>query len=184
MIGFGRDGDALVGHLEEVEVALVSSLVGQVVELIGGAAETSPTDDPFAAWEGEFDGGVALDDGDPVIARLFPDAYPDDAVASAEHRRYSRDALRRGRVQAGQVVLADLAATDGGAEPLVIPIGHADAWLKTLNAVRLSLAVRLGIEAESDHRDLERLSPRDPRYQVVAIYDWLGVVLESLLDAL
>ena len=58
-----------------------------------------------------------------------------------------------------------------------------DAWLKTLNGVRLSLAVRLGIESEDDHADLEKLPARDPRTQLVALYDWLGLVLESLLEA-
>ncbi|MDN5570782.1 MAG: DUF2017 domain-containing protein [Propionibacteriaceae bacterium] len=184
MIGFARDGDRLVAELEEVEVALVSSLVGQVVELLGGVHERDQSEDPFAAWAGEFDGGVTLDEGDPVIARLFPDAYPDDAPASAELKHYTRDALRRGRVADGALVIADLEATDGGAAPLVVPADHVEAWIKTINAVRLSLAVRLGIETDADHRQLERLSPRDPRYQVVAIYDWLAVVMESLLDAL
>ncbi|WP_342371900.1 DUF2017 domain-containing protein [Propioniciclava soli] len=187
MIGFRREGDALVAEFEEVEVALVSSLVAQVDELLGGGqvgVAPGPSEDPFDAWAGEFGDGVALDDADPVIARLFPDPYPDDPVASAEHKRYTRDALRRGRVDDAQHVLADLDATQGGEHPLVVDVAHAEAWIKTLNGVRLSLAVRLGIESDADHRGLERMSPRDPRYQVVAIYDWLAVVLESLLESL
>src|SRR4051812_13802892 len=38
-----------------------------------------------------------LDDGDlrgdPALARLFPNAYPDDEEAAAEFRRYTRDGL-------------------------------------------------------------------------------------------
>ena len=81
-------------------------------------------------------------------------------------------------------MLADLAATDEGGLPLVVAPDHAEAWIKTLNGVRLSLAVRLGIESESDHDALERLPARDPRTQLVALYDWLGTVLESLLEAI
>ncbi len=182
MIPFQRDGGELVAELDDFEVALVASLVAQVMELIGGAGE-APASDPFARWADELN-GPALDRSDPVVARLFPDAYEDDAVAAAEHRRYSEDAHRRQRIADSEVVLADLAATQDGEEPLVVAVADVDAWLKTLNGVRLSLAVRLGIESEEDHADLERLPARDPRTQLVSLYDWLGLVLESLLDAL
>lgn len=184
MIGFARDGDDLVAEMEEVEVTLLSSLVGQVNDLLGAGAQDRDPDDLFSWWEGSFGAGVALDSDDPVIARLFPDAYADDAVAAAEHRRFTQDEQRRARVADASLVLADLERTDGGRGPLVVAPGHVGAWLKTLNGVRLALAVRLGIEAESDHEHLERLSVRDPRSQIVALYDWLAVVLESLLDSL
>lgn len=182
MIGFDRTGDGLVAEWEEVEVALVTSLVAQVEELLGGAGD-APGAEGFPAWEREFGGGVRLDADDPVIRRLFPDAYPDDPVASAEHRRFSQDALRRGRVTDGRVVLEDLARTGGGERPLVVSDEHVGPWVRSLTGVRLSLAVRLGIETESDHAELERLGVRDPRTQIVAIYDWLGVVIEAMLDA-
>ncbi|MDO5534573.1 MAG: DUF2017 domain-containing protein [Propionibacteriaceae bacterium] len=185
MIPFAREGDVLVTELDDFEVSLIASLVSQVVELVGGSAPSAPaaSEDPFALWASEMGPAATLDRSDPVVARLFPDAYADE-VAAAEHRRYSEEALRRARVADADVVLAGLAATREGAEPLVIHERDADAWLKTLNGVRLSLAVRLGIESESDHAELERLSARDPRTQLVSLYDWLGLVLESLLEAL
>ena len=61
---------------------------------------------------------------------------------------------------------------------------HVDAWLKTVNALRLSLSVRLGIVDEASLDLLERLPARDPRTQLMDLYDWLGFVLESLLEAL
>ena len=39
MIPFHRDGTDLVAELDDFEVALVTSLVAQVNELIGGAGE-------------------------------------------------------------------------------------------------------------------------------------------------
>lgn len=182
MIPFSKDGDHLVSELDDFEVALVASLVTQVTELIGGSAGPEASDDPFSRWAREMRGSARLDRSDPVVARLFPDAYEDEAAA-AEHHRFSHDALRRDRLAASAVVLADLAATREGAEPLVVALDDVDAWLKTINGVRLSLAVRLGIESEADHADLARLPVRDPRTQLVALYDWLALVLESLVDA-
>lgn len=185
MIPFDRAGDDLFAELDDFEVSLIESLVGQIVDLIGGATQVAPapgaSEDPFSMWAQEFS-SPTLDRKDPVIARLFPDAY-DDELEAAEHRRYSQEGLRRGRVDAASVVLADLRATLHGEKNLVIPDDHVDAWLKTLNSVRIALAVRLGIESEEDHAELERLGVRDPRAQLVALYDWMGAFLESLLEA-
>lgn len=183
MMGFMPDDRGLVTRVDAVEISLLTSLVGQVNELLGGA-DAAEGADPFALWEESFGGGGTLDHDDPIIARLFPDAYPDDPVATAEHHRFTEDDQRRSRVHDGTVVLEDLEQTDGGASDLVVPLAHVGAWLKTLNGVRVALAVRLGIESEADHEVLEGLSVRDPRAQVVAIYDWLAMVLESLLAAL
>ena len=182
MIPFVREGAALVAELDDFEVALVASLVSQVVELVGGTPQPAAAADPFAQWAREMGGAPGLDRSDPVVARLFPDASSDERAA-AEHRRFSEGALQQARIADSQRVLAALAATREGEEPLVVPDAEVEAWLKTLNGVRLSLAVRLGIESESDHDDLERLPARDPRTQLVALYDWLGLMLESLIEA-
>ena len=50
----------------------------------------------------------------------------------------------------------------------------ARAWLRTLAAIRLVLASRLGIEVAEDH------DPDDPRF---GIYDWLGYRLDGLVAA-
>lgn len=179
---FERDGTDLVTEIDEVEVALLASLVAQVTELIGGHPD-AVGDDPFDQWAAELGaGGPQLDRSDPVVARLFPDAYA-DPDAAAEHRRLAGEGLRRARVADADVVLAGLAATQEGEQPLVIPADDLEAWAKTLNGVRLSLAMRLGIESEHDHEHLQRLGVRDPRSQLLALYDWLGEVLESLLTA-
>ncbi len=48
------------------------------------------------------------------------------------------------------------------------------SWLRTLAAVRLVLASRLGIIDDDDHSD------DDPRF---GIYDWLGFRLDGLVRA-
>lgn len=181
MTPFLREGDTFVCELDDFEVALVASLVSQVAELIGDGAASDAPGDPFARWAREFS-PAPLDRSDPVVARLFPDAYEDEGAA-AEHRRYSQDALRQARIDDSGVVLTDLEATDEGARPLVVACDHFEAWAKTINGVRLSLAVRLGIESEGDHIALQALSARDPRTQLVSLYDWLAFMLESLIEA-
>lgn len=51
----------------------------------------------------------------------------------------------------------------------------AQAWLRTLAAVRLVLATRLGVVEEDDHEH------DDPRF---GVYDWIGYRLDGLVAAL
>lgn len=186
MRAFERDGDTLVADLEDYEVAMLASLVEQLNELLGDTGErpAPASDDPFDRWEVGFGGVTPLDHDDPLVQRLFPDAYADDHAAAEDFRRFTEDELRRSRIRAGHVVLRDLRATREGRRPLVVAQSHADAWLQTVNGLRLSLSVRLGIVDEHSHTELEALPARDPRSQLMSLYDWLGFVLESLVDAL
>ena len=56
-----------------------------------------------------------------------------------------------------------------------------DAWLKTLTAVRLSLAVRLNIETASDAEDLDQLPDEDPRSYIYRVYEWIAYLTENLI---
>ena len=49
------------------------------------------------------------------------------------------------------------------------------ALLRTLSAIRLVLATRLGIQADDDH------DASEPRF---GIYDWRGYRLDSLISAI
>jgi len=121
---------------------------------------------------------------DPAVARLTPDAYPDDDAANREfHRLTSEDMLTR-RAEDADTVLRTLgmdgADLDPGSDPdetIAVALGEneAHAWLRTLSAVRLVLATRLGIQTEDDHR------PGDPRF---GVYDWVGYRLDGLVAAL
>jgi hypothetical protein len=55
------------------------------------------------------------------------------------------------------------------------------SWMRCLTDMRLTLAERLGIEADDDER-WDSLPDDDPRVAVHDIYQWLGYLLESLLD--
>jgi hypothetical protein len=117
---------------------------------------------------------------DPAIERLTPDVYPEDPEASREFRAVTRADLLRRRAHDARVVLDDLARVERVEDELA-PVDVSlegdsiESWLRTLAAVRLVIANRLGIvEDDQDH------DPDDPRY---GVYDWLGYRLEGLVQA-
>ncbi|MFB9620406.1 DUF2017 family protein [Brooklawnia cerclae] len=198
MRAFRRHRAMVSCEFEEAEVELLRGLLGQLVELLlddaGGhfgpgtqrVAPLPDDDDIFARLEHEMTGdnqdiGDVAPHLDPVLQRLFPDAYPGDPVASHEFHRFTQTAQRDDKVVAAQVVMADLDQCDSG--HCVVPDDHTDAWLKSLTNVRLALAVRLGIECAEDAEDLSELPDDNPRTWVFSIYEWLGWVQESLLAA-
>ncbi|MGW9114942.1 DUF2017 family protein [Microbacterium sp. NPDC055683] len=119
----------------------------------------------------QFAGLVAGGADDPALERLTPSAYRDDAEAAAEFRGLTRDDLLRRRADDAGVVLAGI---DRGT-PLELDAEETNAWLRTLAAVRLVLATRLGIDQSDDLVDRH-----EPRF---ALYDWLGYRLELLVLA-
>ena len=59
----------------------------------------------------------------------------------------------------------------------------AESWLRSFTDLRLALAVRLGVE-EGDEAYWHSLDDDDPRAQAHDIYEWVGYLQESLVDAL
>lgn len=129
--------------------------------------------------------GPDHDPADPAIARLAPSPYPDDDPAAISFHEATRHDLFTRRAHDAQVVGAALAAlvidlddvdeqTAFAAQDLRIGTVDVDAWLRTLTALRLVLAERLGIENEQDQDD------EDPAF---GIYEWLGYRLEILIQA-
>lgn len=125
---------------------------------------------------------------DPAVARLVPDAYPDDAEAAGEFRRLTQSDLLDRRRSDAAAVAATLLLDGERVTPASIDATRLDerlrvtldatatqAWLRTLSALRLVLATRLGIETEDDHAE------DDARF---GIYDWLGYRLDALVRAL
>lgn len=118
---------------------------------------------------------------DPAVARLVPAAYPEDEEASAEFRALTQRELLDRRASDAARVLATLHTAsedpiDDEGEVIAVRLDADDlqSWLRTLAAVRLVLASRLGVVAEDDHDE------DDPRF---GIYDWLGYRLDGLVQA-
>lgn len=194
MSGFVRrpGGGALV-VLGAHEAALVATLAGQLVELLRDA-EPSPAAvgaDPLASLV-DLTGPVEAPT-DPVLARLLPDAYPDDPESAADFRRFTERGLRDGKVADACTVVDSLRAAGLPADPTAgvdaddlqvsLDAEGAHSWLRCLADLRLALATRLGIEQDDDEV-WAALPPDDPRGHVHDIYDWLGYLQETLVQTL
>ena len=157
-------GRVVVVELARLEAAHLAGLIGQFAELLRDSL---------------------TENADPAIARLVPAAYDDETAAREFRRLTESDLLDRRRDDADRMLgsLGEAASLpEDPDDPALLeqvqirlePL-TAQAWLRTLAAVRLVLATRLGIEVAEDH------DPEDPRF---AIYDWLGYRLDGLVNAL
>ncbi|MDQ4212627.1 DUF2017 family protein [Microbacterium sp. ASV81] len=114
---------------------------------------------------------------DAALDRLTPAVYPGDPDASAAFAEATSADLLDRRATDARVVRATIAPfLDGDAETIeiVVPTAEVDTWLRTLAALRLIIAARLGIETGEEH------DPEDPRF---GVYDWLGYRLDVLIAA-
>ena len=188
---FNRRRGVIGTTLTAYEVELLTSLVRQLVELVSdGAPEglsrgAEPTD-PFErlTQDLQVDPDEPEVSEDPVLRRLFPTAYPHDAAAASDFRRFTERELKTKKVADAEVVLDHLAATRNGAQELRIPTADAGPWLRTLTSVRLAVATRLGITDAETAEELNQLSEDDPRSFMVSVYDWLGFAQETLVSSL
>ncbi|MFJ7288978.1 DUF2017 family protein [Curtobacterium sp. NPDC098951] len=154
MIPFVRRADGVHLAMSSGERGVLTSLTEQLQQVLGG---------DLAA--------------DPVAARMFPDAYRDDAEASAEFRRWTEsDLVARKSTNAATVHAWLTGARDGAFD-------HDDeqAWLRCLTDLRLTIADRLGIV---DSATEERSYTADAGVGLRDVYDWLGYVQEHLVDTL
>jgi hypothetical protein len=187
---FRRKSGAVVTQLSSYEVELLTSLVSQLVDMITEGEPESyaepQTDDPFELWAQDLAGDPDQPEvhEDPVLQRLFPDAYPHDAQASSDFRRFTERELKAKKIADAQVVLERLATTDLGAVELRVPRAETDAWLRTLTGVRIAVATRLGITDAEAAEELADLPDDDPRAFMASVYDWLGFAQETMVGAL
>jgi len=184
MSRFKRSGGQILITMADYEEAVLESLVEQLIGLLEGDGVRAAEGDQFAQWEAEMAAPSGLDTSDPVIARLFPPAYRDDPKADAEFRRFTETAQRRTRIEQAKLVLDALLETNAGRDPAIVRKVDAEAWLKTIAALRLSLSVRLGIAEAEDIQLLEQLDEDEPRAVLYGMYEWLGYFLEGLLTKL
>jgi len=184
-----RRRGGMTATFDPAEASVIANLASQVIELLRDRNGAQVTDtDPLVSELGL--GGPSLPPEDPVLQRLLPDAYRDDPEDSAEFRRFTESALTSAKVANAETVLATLAAggldlTDESGTPVEVELtpDEVQAWLRSLTDIRLSLAVRLGIETEEDAMLLENSA--DPALIAMGeLYDWLGYVQETLVQAL
>ena len=194
MAGFRRTLRGVSARFTAGQAGILRSLGAQVAELVGGpgSAEAPPAGTQDGPGEAADDGlpmdfaAILATDGplappeDPVLARLLPDAYGDDPESAGEFRRYTEPGLRSGKVEAARTVLATLPAAGGRVR---LSPGDAEAWLRSLNDVRLALGVVLGITEDYEH-EFANTEPGDPREAYLHVYDFLTFLQETLVRAL
>lgn len=118
---------------------------------------------------------VLADRTDPAMARLLPDAYPDDAQAAAEFYRFTADGLTERKVACAQAVLATISDD----ESVVLSEPAPVQWLRTLTDIRLTIANRLGIAQDGDTGRTDQAA-----MPLQHSYYWLGELQEQLVEAL
>jgi Domain of unknown function (DUF2017) len=200
VIGFGRDGDEFVAEVAESEAQVLALVVAQVAGLIEhdrimrdpaadraaqeAGAGAGPSDVAAELLAG-LGGPTPRPPDDPVLARLFPDGYRDDPEAAAELRRLIEGDLRTQKLENVECLLATL-PLDGG--EIRLDAEEAEAWLLALNDARLVVGTRLGVTDETDLLDeiddAVLRDPTGPRVFALSIYQLLGYLQETLVDAL
>jgi len=185
---FIRHRDHVVGVFDAGEARLVANLAAQLIELLrdrNGASESSS--DPLAEMVGMA--GPVSPPSDPVLTRLLPDAYPDDPEDSAEFRRYTERALTSVKVANAESLIDSLregGMDDDECEQVEVQLddGALLAWLRALTDLRIALAVRLGLDEDDDEPDESATaSESESTAAMTDVYDWLGFVQETLVQA-
>ena len=161
---FRRSGGHCVATFAHDEVRVLRKVAAEVVGLL--------TD--------------GMDHSDPVVARLFPDIYPDRPDDSEEFRQYTEGELKTGKIDQAGAILAAL--PDEGEGEVRLDGEAAEAWLRAINDARLAMGTRLDIQADTDLGDeLDEAMISDPgssRVFQLSVYAYLGYLQESLLNAL
>jgi hypothetical protein len=160
---FQRRRSGCVANFDAVESEVLRDVLSQVVDLV---------DDD-------------LDRTDPVVARLFPDLYPDDREASTDLHRYTDDDLKAAKLeQAGAV----LGALPRGGGTVRLDEEQAATWLRALTDARLALGLRIDVRDDTDLEaeidDAVLADPTSPRVQLLSVYAFLTLLQASLVEAL
>ncbi|MBL3686776.1 DUF2017 family protein [Leucobacter zeae] len=176
-----KGSGGLVLLLERDEAAMLDQLVEQLIQLMQSHSGTALDPDPlFASLE--VGGSEELPD-DPALARLFPDAY-EGSVDAAQFRRVTEQGLLNRKLQDAMDVTTALGLGGGvpeegaGAVEVEVTPATLPAWIRTMTALRLAIAARIGLEAPEDHA---RLLADEETRGTVLVFDWIAAILESVL---
>lgn len=166
--------------LDRDEAAMLDQLISQLSQLLQSHSGTALDPDPlFASLEV---GGSEQAPEDPALARLFPDAYEGDDDA-AQFRRVTEQGLLNRKLQDAMRVSSALGlggGVPGEAEHVEVDISTETlpAWVRTVTALRLAIAARIGLDSPEDHA---RLVADESTRGTVLVFDWLAAILESVL---
>lgn len=167
--------------IEEVEIRILQDLANQLLHLTT-PEKPDQGEDPLAQLVG-IDTHAAKPT-DPVLGRLYPDAYPDDPEASLEFRRFTERSLRDASVGRAVRVLDQLSSKVDffdDVNTLVeidLDSGMWNDMVGFLNDVRLALGTRLEI---TENFESHEITEDDPRAALFDLYGWLTWMQEMLI---
>ena len=149
---------------------------GESIEAGGGfeAAGTGPGHDetPDADRSGSEGHAPAAIDG--RLQRLFPPAYLDDPERQGEYHRFMHHELLISK-------MADLDLVEATLDARELDEAGLMAWMRATNTVRLVLGTMLDVQEDTD---LGRLDEDDPRLHGYLVYEFLGMIVAVIVDAL
>jgi hypothetical protein len=209
--GFRRTSRGIAAAFDAMEAGVLRRLAADIDDLMAARAaqepdaapSPAPDADPLEALFADFAAGATTRPEDPVLARLLPDGYGAPAVdagtaadapgagqagpgdgdpeaASSDFRRFTESDLRAGKT-ANARTIRDSLPPGGGS--VVLDDDTAAQWLGGLNDMRLALGTALDVGPDTD-REYARLDPMSSRARRLHLYFWLGVLQETLIDAI
>ena len=122
---------------------------------------------------GELREMLALDPGDARVRRLYPAAYATDQELEDEYQRMTRDELRSGRLES-------IDAVEASVEKELLTLEELTAWMQAVNSLRLILGTMLEINEDGQEPVFD---PNDPNARTVALYGYLGGLLDEIVEA-
>lgn len=114
---------------------------------------------------------VLLVEDPELTRRLYPTAYPDDDEAEDGYQEVVHDQLLMQRLDGIDKLQASIDDEE-------ISVDTADAWMNTINQIRLVLGTKLDVGEEQVEIDQE-----DPEATSHVIYQVLSHILEELTSA-
>ncbi|MFZ1362632.1 MAG: DUF2017 family protein [Candidatus Nanopelagicales bacterium] len=185
-----HDDLIFVSEVDPAECAILIHAFDELIDLLTldtQVDETSRGDDPIFDQLGLseiFDqtaGAECAEPKEPMSARLFPPGYVGDTGQAHDFRRFTEPELRKQKIDNARLINRTLAAAAGADPPqIVLGVDEVTPWLRSINDLRLTIAVQVGI-GEPD--ELDRLA--NPAIQTVReLYDFLTWWQGSLLEVL
>ncbi|HUH53388.1 MAG TPA: DUF2017 family protein [Microbacteriaceae bacterium] len=126
---------------------------------------------------------------DAALARLLPNAYEDEEESS-DFRSITEGSLisqKLNDINILQEALQHKLAPTTGEEifetdiEVCINRDTLPHWVRSLTAIRLTLAARLGIESEADVTKLREANETNENYSSLSVSDWLAGIIETIL---
>jgi hypothetical protein len=149
---FRRDDDGFAVQLPRAARALLASIAAQMREVLTG--DTA--------------------DDDPAVARLFPQAYPDDPMRNMQFDDVATADLQRERLER-------FAILERTANARWLTEAQLLDWMRAINDARIVLGVRLDVTEEMTVDDVDD----DPaRAETFRTYAYLSAILEAIVQAL